>query len=231
MLPQNCFRLPVSFPPTSRFPSSVFFTASCRFDHFRNDKFIHSNCSHEKNAVFYGLFVSNLSLLPLGIALAAINSEFLKSLNKNPRGSIMTLVRYKNRPERDLMSKNFSDIMDEFFNDVVQNNRDSFVPGIDISETDNQFQISAELPGMDKDDIEISLDNGRLSISGERKFEKEEDGKKFHRVETRYGSFNRSFQLPDNVDEESIEATYENGLLNISIDKAEDKVKKKIEIS
>ncbi len=121
--------------------------------------------------------------------------------------------------------------MDEFFNDVVRNNRDSFVPGIDISETDNQFQITAELPGMNKDDIEISLDNGRLSISGERKFEKEEEGKKFHRVETRYGSFNRSFQLPDNVDEESIQATYENGLLNISIDKAEDKVKKKIEIS
>lgn len=142
----------------------------------------------------------------------------------------MTLVRY-NRPNRDLMSKNFSDIMDEFFNDVVRSNRDTFVPGIDISETDDQFLISAELPGMDKDDIEISLENRQLSISGERKFEKKEDGKKFHRVETRYGSFNRSFQLPDNVDEESIEATYENGLLNISIDKAEDKVKKKIEIS
>lgn len=142
----------------------------------------------------------------------------------------MTLVRY-NRPNRDLMSKNFSDIMDEFFNDVVNTNRDSFVPGIDISETDNHFLISAELPGMSKEDIDISLDNGRLSISGERKFEKEEEGKTFHRVETRYGSFNRSFQLPDNVDEESINAKYENGLLNITIDKAEDKVKKKIEIS
>lgn len=142
----------------------------------------------------------------------------------------MTLVRY-NRPNRDLMSRNFSDIMDEFFNDAVRSNRDTFVPGIDISETDDQFLISAELPGMDKEDIEISLENRQLSISGERKFEKKEDGKKFHRVETRYGSFNRSFQLPDNVDEESIEATYENGLLNISIDKAEDKVKKKIEIS
>lgn len=142
----------------------------------------------------------------------------------------MTLVRY-NRPNKNMMSRNFSDIMDEFFNDVVRTNQDSFVPGIDISETDDQFLISAELPGMNKDDIEISLDNRRLSISGERKFQKEEDGKKFHRVETRYGSFNRSFQLPDNVDEESIEASYENGLLNISIDKAEDKVKKKIEIS
>lgn len=142
----------------------------------------------------------------------------------------MTLVRY-NRPNGNLMSRNFSDIMDEFFNDVVRTNRDSFVPGIDISETDNQFLISAELPGMKKEDIDISVDNGRLSISGERKFEKEEEGKTFHRVETRYGSFNRSFQLPDNVDAESVKATYENGILNISIEKAEDKVKKKIEIS
>lgn len=142
----------------------------------------------------------------------------------------MTLLKY-NRPNRNVMSKNFSDIMDEFFNDVVNTRDNSFVPGIDISETDNQFLISAELPGMSKDDIDVSLDNGRLSISGERKFEQEEEGKTFHRVETRYGSFNRSFQLPDNVDEESINATYEDGLLNISIDKAEDKVKKKIEIS
>lgn len=141
----------------------------------------------------------------------------------------MTLMRY-NRPGSDLMSKQFSDIMDEFFNDVVQTRRNSFSPGIDISETEDQFLISAELPGMSKDDIDISLENGRLSISGERKFEDEEKGKTYHRVETRYGSFNRSFQLPDNVDEESISASYDDGLLNISIDKQEDKVKKQIEI-
>lgn len=142
----------------------------------------------------------------------------------------MTLMRY-NQPSSDLMSKRFSDIMDEFFNDVVSTRRDNFVPSIDISETDDQFLISAELPGMKKEDIDISLENGRLSISGERSFEREQDGKKFHRVETKYGSFNRSFQLPDNVDENSINATYEDGLLNITIDKDEDKVKKKIEIS
>lgn len=141
----------------------------------------------------------------------------------------MTLMRY-NRPSSDMMSRNFSDLMDEFFNDVVQNRRSSFTPGIDISETEDQFLISAELPGMNKEDINISLENGRLSISGERKFEREEDGKTYHRVETRYGSFNRSFQLPDNVDEESIDATYSDGLLNISINKQEDKVKKQIEI-
>lgn len=142
----------------------------------------------------------------------------------------MTLMRYT-RPNNNVTSKRFSDIMDEFFNDVVNDRRDNFVPSIDISESDNQFMITAELPGMSKEDIDISLENGRLSISGERSFESEEKGKKFHRVETKYGSFERSFQLPDNVDAESISATYENGLLNISIDKSEEKVKKQIEIS
>jgi len=142
----------------------------------------------------------------------------------------MTLMRYS-KPGKNALDKNFSDIMDEFFNDVVNDRRGNFVPSIDISETDNQFQISAELPGMNKEDIDISLENGRLAISGERSFENEEKDKTFHRVETKYGSFERSFQLPDNVDEESISATYENGLLNISIDKSEDKVKKQIEIS
>ena len=129
------------------------------------------------------------------------------------------------------MSKRFSDIMDEFFNDAVNTRQDNFVPGIDIAETDNQFEISAELPGMKKEDITISLDNSRLTISGERSFKEEEEGKTFHRVETSYGSFNRSFQLPDNVDEESINASYEDGLLNITIAKREDKVKKQIEIN
>ena len=117
----------------------------------------------------------------------------------------MTLMRY-NKPKNDLMSKRFSDIMDEFFNDAVSARRDSFVPSIDISETNNEFLITAELPGMKKEDITISLENNRLSISGERSFENEDKGKTFHRVETQYGSFERSFQLPDNVDEESIQA-------------------------
>ncbi|NGP87627.1 Hsp20/alpha crystallin family protein [Fodinibius halophilus] len=142
----------------------------------------------------------------------------------------MTLMKYT-RPGSNAMSKQFSDIMDEFFNDAVNSRRNSFVPSIDISETEEDFQITAELPGMEKDDIAVNLENSRLSISGERSFEKEETGKKFHRVESKYGSFERSFQLPDNVDEDSISATYDNGLLNISIQKSEQEVTKKIEIS
>lgn len=142
----------------------------------------------------------------------------------------MTLLRRYSQSGNDMMNKRFSDIMDEFFNDALNAGNGNFVPSIDISESDDQFLITAELAGMNKDDIDISLENGRLTISGERNFKQEEEGKTFHRVETKYGSFNRSFQLPDNVDEESVEASYENGLLNITIDKAENKVKKQIEI-
>lgn len=142
----------------------------------------------------------------------------------------MTLIRY-NRPTGDnLMTKRFSDIMDEFFNDVVSTRRDSFVPSIDVSETDTQFEVNVELPGMKKEDIEISMENNRLSISGDRSFKQEEDGKTYHRVETQYGSFSRSMQLPDNIDENSIEATYKDGVLNITIDKSKDKVRKQIDI-
>ncbi len=142
----------------------------------------------------------------------------------------MALTRYT-RPDFGLMPKRFSDIMDEFFNDMVSTTRDSFVPSIDVSETDDQFHISAELPGLKKEDINIDLENRRLTISGERKFEQKEDGETYHRVETRYGSFSRSFQLPDSVDENSVQAKYKDGVLDITIAKSEDKVKKQIEIS
>lgn len=142
----------------------------------------------------------------------------------------MALVNYT-RPNVDLHPKRFSDILDEFFNESLNYRKDSFMPTVDISETDNQFEVSVSLPGMNKEDINIDLDNGHLTISGERKLENEESGKNFHRVESSYGSFNRSFQLPDSIDEESITAKYENGILNITITKSEEKVKKQIKIS
>ncbi|TVR32161.1 MAG: Hsp20/alpha crystallin family protein [Balneolaceae bacterium] len=141
----------------------------------------------------------------------------------------MALTRYS-KPNTDLFGTRFSDIIDEFFNDAVATRQSTFSPSIDISETDKQFMIEAELPGMEKKDINLNLENGRLTISGERKFEKKEDGKKFHRVETHYGSFTRSFQLPDNVDDNSINATYNNGILNVTINKSEQKAGKKIQI-
>lgn len=141
----------------------------------------------------------------------------------------MTIMKY-GRPETDLFGKRFSDIMDEFFSDAVANRRSSFSPGIDISETETQYVIDVELPGIEKKDIDLNIENNRLTISGERKFEKTEDGKQYHRVETSYGTFSRSLQLPENVNPDSIKASYKDGILNVSIDKSEEKLKKQIEI-
>jgi HSP20 family protein len=92
-------------------------------------------------------------------------------------------------------------------------------PRVDISETDNHFQITTEIPGINRDDIHISIEEGVLTIRGERKEEKEEKGRKLHRVERFYGAFSRSFSLPQNVDETHIEANFKDGLLLLQIPK------------
>jgi len=141
----------------------------------------------------------------------------------------MTLIQY-NRPDISTAGKHFSDIMDEFFNEAVANRSSTFTPSINVSETEDQFSIEVEVPGMNKDDININVENSTLTISGERKQKSEENDRRFHRVETHYGTFNRSFQLPDHVDEDSIEASYSNGVLEITMGKREEKLKKQIAI-
>lgn len=141
----------------------------------------------------------------------------------------MTLIKYS-RPNRNIAGKHFSDIMDEFFNEAVASRSSTFTPSINISETDEQLNIEVEIPGMKKEDININFENSSLTISGERKQETEKEGRRFHRVETSYGAFNRSFQLPDHIDEESIEAEYKDGVLHISMGKREEKLKKQIAI-
>lgn len=106
-----------------------------------------------------------------------------------------------------------------------------WVPRVDISETDNEFVITAEIPDVKKKDVSVTVENGVLAIRGERKQEKEEHGKKFHRIERHYGSFTRSFTLPDNVDQTKIKASFKNGMLNLKIEKTEAVKPKTIEIN
>lgn len=141
----------------------------------------------------------------------------------------MAILKYS-QPETDIFGKRFSDIMDEFFNDAVATRQGSFSPKINISENEKQFMIDVEVPGMEKKDIGVSLENRQLTISGERKIENEENGTRYHRVETHFGSFSRSFRLPDSVDESSIDAQYSNGILSITIDKSEEQMKRQISI-
>ena len=103
-------------------------------------------------------------------------------------------------------------------------------PRVDIAETEKEFVIKAEIPEVKKEDVKVTVDNGVLTISGERKQEKEEKGKKFHRVERYYGSFTRSFTLPDNVKENNIKASFKDGMLNLQIQKTDKAKPKAIEV-
>jgi HSP20 family protein len=105
-----------------------------------------------------------------------------------------------------------------------------WAPRVDIAETDKAFEIKAEIPEVNKEDVKVTVDNGVLTIRGERKQEKEEKGKKFHRVERYYGIFTRSFTLPDNVDETKISASFKNGVLNLQIQKIKEAKPKSIEV-
>ncbi|MFN2233492.1 MAG: Hsp20/alpha crystallin family protein [Anaerolineales bacterium] len=96
-----------------------------------------------------------------------------------------------------------------------------FAPRLDISETEKEISISAELPGMEPEDIHISLDHNTLTISGEKRAEKEEKDKRFHRVERSYGSFHRSIPLSDDVNEDKIDATFKRGVLKVKLPKTQ----------
>ena len=103
-------------------------------------------------------------------------------------------------------------------------------PSIDLSETKDHIIVKAELPGIDSKDIEISLSGNVLSIKGEKKQEKVEDGEDFHRIERSYGAFSRSVTLPCEVEEKKISATYEKGVLKITLPKCEPSKPKRIKI-
>ncbi len=106
-----------------------------------------------------------------------------------------------------------------------------WAPSVDVSETDGEYQIKAEIPDVKKEDVKVTLEDGVLTIHGERKFEKEEKGKKYHRVERSYGSFVRSFALPDLVDEANVKAEFKDGVLNLKLPKSEKVKPKAIEVT
>jgi HSP20 family protein len=105
-----------------------------------------------------------------------------------------------------------------------------WVPAVDVSETDGEFKIKAEIPDVKKEDVKVTLEDGVLTIQGQRKQEKEEKGTKYHRVERTYGSFVRSFTLPDLVDEEKVKAEFKDGVLNLQLPKSEKAKPKAIEV-
>lgn len=97
----------------------------------------------------------------------------------------------------------------------------SFSPRLDVVENDKQLQISVELPGLDEKDFQVSLSHHQLTISGQKKEEKEQKGQNYYRMERSYGSFQRTVPLPDGVDESNVQATFKQGVLTITLPKTQ----------
>jgi HSP20 family protein len=108
--------------------------------------------------------------------------------------------------------------------------REMLRPAVDILEEEDAIVLKAELPGVKPEDVDITIENGMLTISGERRLESEEKRENYHRVESSYGSFSRSFALPDRVDPSSIEASMASGILNLRIAKRAEAQPRKIEV-
>lgn len=126
--------------------------------------------------------------------------------------------------------------LSSIFGRSLGNNNDSrltladWTPLVDVIEDKTEYVIKAELPGVKKEDVKVHVENGILTISGERHFEKEEKGKKYHRVERSYGSFERTFSLPDTCKADKMEAKYNNGMLTLHIPKNEETTSPAIDI-
>jgi len=140
----------------------------------------------------------------------------------------MSIIRY-NSALNDFVPTSFNNLIDRFFSESVGRSGGaaySFVPRVDVVENEKAFEIQVAVPGMSKDDIKLDLNDSLLTISGERKFTKERKENNFHSFETQYGTFSRSFSLPENVDASKINAQYVNGILEITLPKDEKKVLK-----
>ncbi len=147
------------------------------------------------------------------------------------------IVRRDRRPLSRYFSTPFRRLFEDFFDTVERESglpepwsEGRFVPAIDVSEDEEAVTVTAEVPGMSRDDLEVSVDNGVLTLRGEKKEEEVSEEADYHRVERRYGQFERRMRLPNYVDAEGIDAAYEDGVLKLTMPKTEAARTKQIEI-
>src|SRR5271167_2826371 len=129
------------------------------------------------------------------------------------------------------------DRMNRLFRDSFSEGREealttsTFAPAVDVYEDEHNITLKVEVPGIEEKDIDVRLENNTLTVHGERKFEKEEKEENYRRVERQYGSFTRSFTLPQTVDQESVSASYDKGVLNIKLAKKAEAKPKQIKVN
>ena len=143
----------------------------------------------------------------------------------------MAIVRWS--PLKDMVRLRTD--MDRIFDEMIskregENGSGVWLPLLDVSETEDNLRVKAEIPGVNKDDINLSINNNVLTIKGEKKMEKEIDGEDYHRIERIYGNFYRSIELPVLVKSDSIEATFTDGVLEVVLPKVDEVKPKEIAI-
>jgi HSP20 family protein len=148
---------------------------------------------------------------------------------------MMTLVRWHRARDVHAMQNEMSRLLDGFLRggmpDMGARRRDSWTPAVDIYEGDEAFTLKAELPGFSKDDVQVEIKDNRLTLKGERKRETDVKEAQYHRVERVYGAFQRSIKLPAVVDAEKAEAIFKDGVLKLTLPKAEKAKPKQISIT
>ena len=137
----------------------------------------------------------------------------------------MTLLRFEPIRDLDHFSNRFNRLFDEFPGFNYKNN-DSFSPRIDISENEDNIQIAAEIPGVSKENLKITLQDNIITIEGEKKKVSKNQNENYYREERNYGKFKRSFTLPVEVDSENVEAKFNDGILDITLNKIDPKKEK-----
>lgn len=145
----------------------------------------------------------------------------------------MSLIRWEPFKDADEMLRRLAGADFARWPRIAAGNGEKLVewsPAADISETDKEYVVKAELPGVKRDDVKVTQDDGVLTIEGERKYEKQDKDEKTHRVERFYGSFSRSFSLPEDADAKSIRAETKDGMLNVHIPKLKVEKPKAVQI-
>jgi len=142
----------------------------------------------------------------------------------------MTLMRWTPWQELESMNRQLSRLLDEGGSQQGGEAAVHWAPSVDIRETEDALLVQAELPGVDKKDVKVEVHDGVLTISGERRYEKDVKEKNVHRVERAYGSFSRSFSLPSNIDGDHVEAEMKDGVLEVRLHKRESAKPKAIEV-
>lgn len=147
-----------------------------------------------------------------------------------------SLARFTRPTLQDSIFRNFDQFLNDPYSPFAPERREElgtsgWMPPVDIRETDDTYEFNAELPGLAKDDVKITIEDKVLTLSGERAWDGEKTENGYHRVERAYGTFSRSFTLPNAVDPEKVAAKFKDGVLAISVPKAEEVKPRQIKIN